>query len=322
MCKSIIIKFLLFILAITLSFSVFSIATYAKKLSQGVTLLNPKQHVHGDGYQWDNLTDTLTLDGLNIDTKDEYGLKIPDGATVILKGDNYIRATKAALYIGGNVIIRGSGSLKLVGGDYGVFCNSVNNSHKLSITSGKITISSHKSGIFAEFSKVSLAGANVKIHSNGEYAVNVREFSTSAGSKLEADSTIFASYSMSIQATNLFVQSDKSALEVKSDKEINLANMSIKTGDSLSNLTQADKYSGEKAIASSSTFDDRTKSILFGENYSIAIDIIVLIFVLALLTSAIVVPPIIRKKRAEKIMLRQIEVEKEQKRIKKLKRKI
>ena len=64
--------------------------------------------MRGEGYFWDNPKHShLTLSDLRIDTEDEYGLKITDGATVILKGDNRIKATKAALYIGGNVIFRG-----------------------------------------------------------------------------------------------------------------------------------------------------------------------------------------------------------------------
>lgn len=313
-------KLLILILIISMSASLLTVISSAKKISDGVSLLNPKQNVYGDGYEWQNRTDTLVLDNLNIDTADEYGLKIPDGATVVINGDNYIKASKAALYIGGNVIIRGSGTLTLVGGDYGIYFNSVNNTHKLSITSGKITISAKKCGIFAEFSKVALAGCNLEIDSEGDYGINVREFSTSAGSKLTSNSTVFASYSMLIQATKLSVESDKSALEISPGRTIKIENATIKTGDALSALSDSEEYNGEKAISTVSTFDNSPKSILFGEGYSIAIDIILLTVALLLLSSAIIIPPILKKKKAEKIISKQIELENVQKRLKKLKK--
>lgn len=71
----------------------------AKTLTEGVSILNPRQNMRGEGYFWDNPKDTLTLSDLRIDTEDEYGLKITDGATIILKGDNRIKADKScALY--------------------------------------------------------------------------------------------------------------------------------------------------------------------------------------------------------------------------------
>ena len=57
-------------------------------ITKSVNLTNPRMNMSGAGYAWMNLDKTLTLDGLYIDTSDEYGMRIPDGATVILKGNN------------------------------------------------------------------------------------------------------------------------------------------------------------------------------------------------------------------------------------------
>ena len=185
----------------------------AKTLTEGVSILNPRQNMRGEGYFWDNPKDTLTLSDLRIDTEDEYGLKITDGATVILKGDNRIKATKAALYIGGNVIFRGNGTLTLEGGETGILCNSTNNSDKLSITSGTFNVRGGTDAVRAEYSKVAMSGSAVlNLKAGKGYAANVRELIMSAGVTVDAQGSLYSSYSMLIQGTNLTVSSDKAAL--------------------------------------------------------------------------------------------------------------
>lgn len=288
----------------------------AKTLTEGVSILNPRQNMRGDGYYWDNPNDTLTLSNLRIDTEDEYGLKITDGATVILKGDNRIKASKAALYIGGNVIFRGNGTLTLEGGETGILCNSINNTDKLSITSGRFTVRGGTDAIKAEYSKVSLSGSAVlELKAAKGYAANVRELIMSAGVTVEAQGTLYSSYSMLIQGTNLTVTSDNSALV--SDGTLKLESMKLKAGDSATALSDITEYKGEKAISAVSTLDTKVKSILFGEKYSIALDIILLIVVIAALAAAVIIPILVRKKRAEAVIEQVKKAEAEAKRLKK-----
>ena len=290
----------------------------AKTLTEGVSILNPRQNMRGEGYFWDNPKDTLTLSDLRIDTEDEYGLKITDGATVILKGDNRIKATKAALYIGGNVIFRGNGTLTLEGGETGILCNSTNNSDKLSITSGTFNVRGGTDAVKAEYSKVAMSGSAVlNLKAGKGYAANVRELIMSAG--VTVDTQGYSSYSMLIQGANLTVSSDKAAL--LSDGTLKLESMKIKAGDSSSSLSDIAEYSGEKAITAVSTLDTRTKSILFGDRYPVAVDIILLIAVIAALAAAVVVPIVVRKKKAaaviEQVKLAEAEAKKLKKEAKK-----
>lgn len=292
----------------------------AKTITECVSILNPRQNMRGDGYYWDNPNDTLTLTNLNIDTEDEYGLKIADGATVILKGDNHIKASKAALYIGGNVVFRGNGTLTLEGGETGILCNSTKNTDKLSITSGIFTVRGGTDAIKAEFSKVSLSGsAELTLKSGKGNAVSVRELVMSAGVTLNAVGSLYSSYSMLIQGANLTVSSESSALV--SDGTLKLESMNIKVGDSTSSLSDASEYNGENAVTTVSTLDTGIKSILFGDKCSIAVDIILLVVVIAILAAAVVVPIVVRKKKAaaiiEQVKLAEAEAKKQKKEAKK-----
>ncbi len=316
--KSISLSLLIIIFTIFVTVTAFCISA-GSTLTDGVSILNPRQNIHGDGYEWHNPSDTLTLNNLKIDTEDEYGLKIADGATVILKGNNYIKASKAALYIGGNVVIRGSGTLTLEGGETGILCNSIKNTDKLSITGGTYTIKGGTDGIRADFSKVALSGGSLTISGGSGYAVSVRELQTSAGVTVKASGSFYSSYSMLIQGTNLSVESSKSAL--LSDGTLKTESMTMKTGATLSSLSDAETYSGENAVATVSTLDTSMKSILFGPPYSIAIDILLLITAVILLSAAIFLPPIIRKMKAESIIKRVKAEETERKQQKKIQKK-
>jgi len=42
-----------------------------------VNIATANKNMRGDGYDWANRYDILTLNGLNIDTEDPYGLRLP-----------------------------------------------------------------------------------------------------------------------------------------------------------------------------------------------------------------------------------------------------
>ena len=75
-------------LAVILLLSVCPIAIFADNATYNQTLdiAAAKKDVSGPGYQWQNRYDILTLTNITIDTNDTYGLKIPENATIILKG--------------------------------------------------------------------------------------------------------------------------------------------------------------------------------------------------------------------------------------------
>ncbi|MBO4770753.1 MAG: carbohydrate-binding domain-containing protein, partial [Clostridia bacterium] len=226
-------------------------ASAASKITSGVSILNPRQNVHGNGYEWDNPHDTLTLTNLYIETKDDYGLKVPDGATVILKGTNRISASVAALYIGGDVIIKGSGTLILDGGKYGIFCNSSDMTDKLSIVGGKYEIKAGEDGIHSDIQKISVSNSDMTVAAgtDGIYGIDVV---VSNGMKLKSDAGLFAVNSLSVEASNVSVAGKDAALIC--EKSLVITRMSIKAGDSLSSLSAVEEYGGQKAIVTKASW--------------------------------------------------------------------
>ena len=208
--KLMIFPVLVLIIALVPFFQVRSDA--ATTLTEGVSILNPKQNIHGVGYEWDNIHDTLTLTNLNIDTDDDYGLKVPDGATVILKGVNRISAARAALYIGGTVTVKGSGRLILDGGEYGVFCNSSDKRSKLSIIEGSFDITAGTSGFYSAVERISVSGKAVINVTGGKASFDAVNVDFSNGASVTASGQIKVSTEFLISASDVSVTSDGPAV--------------------------------------------------------------------------------------------------------------
>ena len=290
-------------------------ASASKVLTEGVSILNPKANMSGDGYDWANRTSTLTLNNLHIETEDSYGLKICHGATVILKGKNYIEASKAALYLEGDVIFRGNGSLTLVGGEVGLLCHSTKFTDKLSINGGTFTITGGVDGIRSPYQKIALAAANITIYGGDGYAINARDLSVASEATLTVKGSLYSSYSMILQSSNLSIESSKSALIA--DNTLRLEYMTLSAGDSLTSVSAVEQYNGEKALKTSSTFDSSIKSILFGKTVPIAVDILLLVGFVAALSAVIAIPIVVKRRKATAVIAARDAAEAEQKRLRK-----
>lgn len=279
--------------------SMLTCVSAASKITSGVSILNPRQNIHGNGYEWDNPHDILTLNNLYIETKDDYGLKVPDGATVILKGVNRISASVAALYIGGDVIIKGSGTLILDGGKYGIFCNSSDTTDKLSIVGGKYEIKAGEDGIHSDIQKISVSDSDMTVAagSNGIYGIDVV---VSNRMKLKSDAGLFAVNSLSVEASNVSVTGKDAALTC--EKSLVVTRMSVKAGDSLSSLSDVEAYGGQKAIVTKASWKYVKSSFLFGQNVSFAVDVIVGLLMILAIAAIVVVPKQLKKRRLEKAL--------------------
>ena len=66
----------------------------AGAITTTVNIATANKNQRGNGYDWANRYDVLTLNGLNIVTDDAYGLRLPKNCTVVLEGKNYIKASK------------------------------------------------------------------------------------------------------------------------------------------------------------------------------------------------------------------------------------
>ena len=70
------------------------------------------------GWEWDEETKTLALTNAQIDTA-ENAVLLPAGATVVVSGSNTVKSEKTCITASGDLTIKGSGSIALVG-DIGI----------------------------------------------------------------------------------------------------------------------------------------------------------------------------------------------------------
>ena len=294
-------KILSFILSAVLVTVIFSLCPSAKTVHKNsISLLEVRANVSGAGYNWNNYDDVLTIDGLNIDTTDEYGLKIMDGATVVIKGNNYIKASKAAIFIQGKVVFKGNGTLTLIGEENGIYCSSNDKTDVLSIVGGNYKITSGEAGIISDFHKVAISGSNLKIDTSSGIAIEAQQLTTGAKTVIRANGSLIGVKRLLIEGSSLTIETSDKALI--SDTPISFSKLTIKAGSSLSGLDKVESYNGEKCIKTTSTFDNSLKSIIFGDNVSIAADIILLIAVIGAVVAATVVPVVLKKNKAKKVI--------------------
>jgi len=276
----------------------------ARTLTESVSILNPRQNIRGDGYVWMNIQGELTLTNLKIDTKDKYGLKICDGAVVFLKGNNYIKASEAAIYCGGTVTFKGTGTLTLESDGVGILMLNEDGTDTIRIMDGSYTIKASEAGIKAAFAKIAVVGGEVDISvsSREGFAIDAYETTVNAGASLTANNTVRGSYKLNVSDANVNIDAQKAAFMYGEEKYFTLANLELRTGANADSLALADGYNGEFAVSTVSTVVSRTPSLLFGDEYTIALDIVLLAGGVVLLTAVLVVPYLIKKKKTAKLL--------------------
>ena len=272
-------------------------------ITSTVNLANVSKNTRGDGFEWANLTNTLTLDNLNVNTVDEFGMKLPKEATVILKGNNKITAASIGLTSLGQITFEGSGTLTIVAGDVGIDLVGSNVSNLARFSDGKIIITAGTTAIRSEKVEIDLYGSDITMNVTGDSenrkAVSGRNVSLNGG-RITANASIYASNSLTVTATDATITSPSSALECPNGIKMN--KVSISAGDSADTLSNKDVYSGEKAIVTKSTATNKKVSILFGGNVPKAIDYIVFIVIIAATATLIILPIYLKKKKTEKLI--------------------
>jgi hypothetical protein len=269
----------------------------AATITDTLNLLNVSKNQTGEGYNWNNPTNTLTLSGLDINTDAQCGLKILDNTVIVLEGRNVISAAETAIYCAGMVTFKGTGSLTLVSGNTGITVKSYDMADKLMILEGTIDITAGVEAIRSDYASISVAGGNIKLSAadSAGYAINGRVVSISDGVTMTADNTVAASYSLTVNAANLTINAPKSAFEYKGNFEI--SNESISAGASASSLSAAETYNGESSLITVSTAQKKAPSIIFGEGYPLALDFILLAGSIVILIAVIFIPPYVKKRR-------------------------
>ena len=311
-------KFLSLIIALVTLSALFTFAfpVSAKSVvhKSTINLIGIKKNESGAGYNWDNYESTLTLDGLNLKTDEDFGLKILDGATVVLKGNNYIEAKKAAIFTEGKVVFKGNGTLTLVS-DIGIFCSSADSTDSVSILGGtyKITVSSF--GIVSDFHLVSFSNCNVSVKTSSDIAIKAQSITTGANTVINANGSISGKEKILIESSSITVNAKDAAL--LSDKPIVFNNVTLKAGDSPNKLSVIDleksSYEGQKSIQVISKYDGQKKSLFFGDSVPRYVDVIVMVLGLAAVVCAVVIPVLYKKKKAAEAIAKRDAAEAESK---------
>ncbi len=275
----------------------------AAKITDTVNATLFIRDTNGSGYHWDNKYDVLTLTDLYIDTSAEYGLKVPAGATVILEGDNYIKASRAALALAGTATFKGDGSLTIISDDIGIYCYSTDKTSIIRILDGTYIVTAGGSGITSTHTAISFVNGEWQI-SAGDFAMDCKELKLYGG-KMEAVGEIHASGVLDIQAIDLRVTAKTAALT--SDKTLKFTDVSVRAGESADTLAAKESYNGERCVVLQSTRSHAGKSIFFGENVPKIADYLLLLGCLALVGAGIVIP-LIRARRKAKLALAKAEI--------------
>lgn len=278
-------------------------------ITKSINLTNPRMNMTGAGYAWMNLDKTLTLDGLYIDTSDEYGMRIPDGATVILKGNNYIRAASYAMGIPGNVTFKGNGTLTLVGGDAGLYFYSTDDTTIARIMGGNFKITAGGVGIRSEYTTLSVTKGtfDIDVPAKDGLAILGRTLKLHGG-KFTAQGPITASQNLEIRAANLSVAADRAALSA--NRKLTLKDVSLSVGNTADDLRKADGYNGENCIRVKSAANLLGESVLFGEAVPMFADILVIVALAALVAAGIGLPLLRAHRRSKRALAAAAEAEK------------
>ncbi len=285
------------------SFAPTTIFAASAPISSCVDLISLDNDKFGTGYKWDNLDCILTLDNLNIDTTDDFGIKLPagnsdEGATVILNGKNTIKASSCGIQALGKLTFKGDGSLTIISEENGIIGASLKNTHTVTFRSGSITITAPKNGIYTETSDIVFSGATVKITSdeNAVYGKNIKAVSGT----LDFKGKIKAKGTFSLSNTNLTAVSSDKALEANGG--VSFKDAELKTGATLSSLTSVSEYNGEKAIQTVGTKQEKSYGFLFGGKFPAYMDYVFISVIILAIIAVIAVPLTIKYKKTQKLI--------------------
>lgn len=253
------------ILAIVFVAALVPFSVYAKNetVTECVNLVNVQKNERGPGWDWANRYDIMTLSNLTIRTDDDYGIRLPADATVVLEGNNYIEASKAAVVCAGTTTFKGDGTLTLVSGDMGIFVNCSNERKTVSIVGGTYNITSANEGIRSLNVPFSAADCTMTISS--AKAANCYSLALN-GAKIDADCAFSCTYNLSVFDCSMTVKASEPAFSTEKGL-ISLNKVALTSGGS-----KIDEYTSQNEISMTGTAPHYTKSVLFGAGVHIWVD--------------------------------------------------
>ena len=252
-----------------------------------VNIATANKNMRGEGYDWANRYDVLTLKGLNIDTEDPYGLRLPKNCTVVLEGKNTIKASKYGISCSGTVVFKGSGSLTIEAGEIGIYLIAQDSTQKVRLIDGKYEITAGTYGIYSEAADFSFTGKsmNVNVTGDGGHAIMGRAVNLLGGT-FTANAPVESTHQLLVDGINITVDGGSSPAFASK-------NLTVKNLDT--------EYNGESSVNAKSTKKFTGTSIIFGENVGAAVDYVILAVFAAGIAAAIVLPALRRKKKAKEL---------------------
>ncbi len=259
-------------------------------ISETLNIAEATRNMSGPGYYWANRTSELTLSGVNIYTDSAYGLRLPKDCTVILEGDNYIRADKYGISCAGTVVFKGNGTLTIDAGKIGIYLISQNNTHKIRLIEGKYTITAGEYGVYSESADFSFVGKSMDITTKNADGLAISGRCVNLlGGTFTANSSVTASRELVVDSINLDITS---ATPVFSSPTLKIENIKI---------DGADEYTDQTSLKAKATARFHLKSIILGDKYPGWVDYVILGGVLLIVAGAIVLPILRKKKKAKQL---------------------
>ena len=269
------------------------------RITETVNLINIRRNASGPGYNWDNINKVLTLTDLDLETEDDFGIKAPAGATVVVEGNCRISAARYGLSCSGALTFKGDGKLTVESGEAGLYFHSSNYSHKALFLGGNYDIRT-KNGpaIRSDKAEISFTGGKLTAASDAGVAISGETVNLTGGS-VTLEGSLKTTHLANVNGVNLTVNSDAAA--IISDNLITVANERIMAGDSADSLRDADEYGGEKCVRMTSTYKRVRTSILFGRNVPGYVDYILLVAAAVGVACAVAVPVLVKKRKTKKL---------------------
>ncbi len=293
----------------------FSICFSAESVSSGVIretldLTRPQKNISGEGYYWNNRENILELNGINVNTDDEYGIKLIDGATVKLFGQNYISASEYALAGQGGFIITGDGSLTIVTDGDGIYSYSTAMNKEIKIRSGDISITAGRSGIRFDSGVISIVGGNTDIAvSNSSNGTGITGGTVQiTGGSVFSNASVSATGTLRIIASDVRAETEPGRAVLYYGKSLLLEKVDLQTGESSDSLSNAEAYDGESSIATVSNAYRGGTSAILGDGFPKYADIILIVLAIILLV-VIAGLPVFLHFRKTKLMIKKLESE-------------
>ncbi|MBE6541637.1 MAG: hypothetical protein E7672_04240 [Ruminococcaceae bacterium] len=254
-----------------------------------VNIATADRNMSGPGYYWANRFDTLTLTNLNLDTDEDFGLRLPNNCTVILEGKNYIKAGKYGISCSGNVVFKGNGSLTIDAGEIGIYLVTQDSTQKIRLITGDYTVTAGKYGVYSEAADFSFVDGTMSINMIGDssYAILGRCVNL-LGGKFSANASVETTQELVVDGIDIKIESSNPAL---ASKNLKVKNISA-------------EYNGENTINASSTASKSRSSIIFGDSIPGFVDYILLAVFALGIAAAVFIPSLRRKKKAEALYKR------------------